>query len=263
MHAADWQQHDLLPEPAQRIITACAVRPGERIYEVGPGGGALTGLMLAAGAQVLAVEIDGQRVRSLTERYHTKCVSDHLRVVNADACQFIPPFTQPWRVIANPPFQHTADLLRRWLLDPPEAGMPYAIDLLIQAQAAHKLSAGAGSWTRSSVLLYLVGAPRVGMRLARNAVRPAARVDMALWTWRCHQSPLDSRTLRAVDLLLEQAFRGDHQVRQALRGLATPTILKRQGREHGWDPDGPARAVPPLAWLELARFLLSINRLPG
>ncbi|TVR12337.1 MAG: hypothetical protein EA401_09300 [Planctomycetota bacterium] len=263
MHSTQWQQHDLLPGPAHRLVQSCAVALHEQIYEVGPGTGSLTGPMLETGARVVAVEIDGQRVRSLGERFRDACARDQLRVVNGDACTFTPPFTQPWRVIANPPFQHTADLLRHWLLCPPAAGMPYAIDLLIQAQAAQKLSAGSGAWTRSSVLLHLAGLPRQGMRLSRSVVQPPSRVDLAHWSWRCHHDPLDVPTLRAVDYILQQAFRGDHRVRQALRSVATPAILKRQGRDHGWDPDGPARAVPPQAWLELTRFLLHIKRIPS
>ncbi|HWV47901.1 MAG TPA: rRNA adenine N-6-methyltransferase family protein, partial [Microbacterium sp.] len=42
----------------RKIVQAGAVRPGERVVEVGPGLGSLTLAILEAGATVTAVEID-------------------------------------------------------------------------------------------------------------------------------------------------------------------------------------------------------------
>ena len=45
------------------------VTPGRRILEIGPGLGILTGALLAAGADVTAVEVDRRMVAHLRDRF--------------------------------------------------------------------------------------------------------------------------------------------------------------------------------------------------
>ena len=257
------QQHDVNPALAEKLIADLRLNETTAVYEVGPGLGALTKPILAAGPPVVAVEIDAARASGLRQSCADYFDSGQLRLLCSDARRFIPDVAGPWRIIANPPFQHSAELLTTWLVESAAIGFPQAMDLVIQQQTALKWVGESGRWTRSSVLLRLVGTPYLRQRLRRNDVTPPARVDLAWWTWRIH--PSDDRPdhfqLQRVARLLEVAFRGDHSVRQALRGIATGPILKRQGKEYGWDPDGPSRAVPPRAWLALANFLASIGKL--
>ena len=67
--------------------------------------------------------------------------------------------------------------------------------------------------------------------------------------------------MRMVDALLEIAFAGPHSVREALRKVATPAIFKRQGKMHHWHSDNHPRELSTDAWLALARFLRSINKI--
>lgn len=47
------------PNTAAKIVTACAIAPGDTVIEIGPGRGALTGLLVGSGAgTVLALEKD-------------------------------------------------------------------------------------------------------------------------------------------------------------------------------------------------------------
>ena len=138
-----------------------------------------------------------------------------------------------------------------WLLESAAVGYPPAMDLLIQHQTALKW-VGKGRWTKTSVLLRLLGTPHLRQRLRRNDVTPPARVDLSWFTWRAYpaEDQPDHAALQRVSQLIDLAFKGDHSVRQALRGVATGPILKRQGKMHGWDPDGP----PRVAWLRWRNF---------
>lgn len=256
------QQHDLVLPTAERLIAALHLDPKVPVYEVGPGMGALTLPILHRGVQVVAVEIDPARAAHLAKVAQTFIDSGQLRLLCCDGRRFIPDLTPPWRVIANPPFQHSATLLQTWLLESAPLPLPQAVDLVLQYQTALKLVGETDRWTRSSVLWRLAGRPQVVQRLQRQDVSPPARVDLAWWSWRLDEQAPDPQRLRRVAHLVELAFRGDHRVRQALSGVATGPILKRQGKANGWDPDGPARMVPPQAWLALADFLASIGKLP-
>lgn len=47
------------PERVYQVLAECGLRPGARVLEVGPGTGQVTGHLVAAGAQVVAVELGG------------------------------------------------------------------------------------------------------------------------------------------------------------------------------------------------------------
>ncbi|TVR43968.1 MAG: hypothetical protein EA402_08315 [Planctomycetota bacterium] len=258
------QQHDLQPALAAELVAGLRLRgDGPLVYEIGPGQGALTAPALASGASVVAVEIDPQRVRALQQRFAEALASGQLQLQQADGRRFLPRQLPAagWRVLANPPFQHSAELLQHWILGSVAMGLPTAIDLVLQAETARKLCPQPGAWTRSGVLLAACGQARLGRVLGRRAVQPPSRVDLAWWSWRRHPQAPDHGRLQALAALLERGFRGDHSLRQALRGMSTPAILKRQAAEHHWNPDGPARALSPEAWLSLSDFLRSVGKI--
>ncbi len=243
------QQHDLRPDIAARFVVGTRVKPGERVLDAGAGNGAITAELLAIGAQVTAAEFAPERLQVLHQRFGTAC-----EVVSADLRSWDPGFVGPWRVVANPPFQLTAQLVRGWVLGPRP---PHALDLVLQHETAEKLSAPG---TRSGALLACAGQATFVARLPRDATTPSARVDLAVWRFRRDYEALPQE-LAAVDRLLERAFAGPHTVAEALRGVATSVQLKRQGAENGWDPRAHPRLVPPPAWLPLARLLAMCGKL--
>jgi 23S rRNA (adenine-N6)-dimethyltransferase len=86
---------------------------------------------------------------------------------------------EPYRVIANPPFGLTTDVLAK-LLDRPERG-PERVDLIVQKEVATKLSARPPITLRAAAW-----APwwsfTLGRTVGRNAFRPSPGVDAALLT---------------------------------------------------------------------------------
>jgi 23S rRNA (adenine-N6)-dimethyltransferase len=244
------QQHDLDPVVAARFVSGTRVRAGETVLDAGAGLGAITAELVAAGCQVTAAERDPQRLAELRRRFSGMPVT----VVDADLRSWDPGFVGPWRVVANPPFQLTAGLVRLWILgDRP----PHSLDLVLQRETAEKLSAPG---TRSGALLACAGQATFVARLDRAATSPPSRVDLAVWRFR-RAPAADPAGLRAVDALLVRAFAGPRTVTEALRGIASAVQLRRQGAEHGWNPQGHPREVPPQAWLPLARLLAMCGKL--
>ena len=78
-------QNFLLDPRIPRETVRRAVWPlGAPVLEIGPGGGALTAELLAAGFRVTAVEIDAALAALLHERFAAEVAGERLRVVVGD-----------------------------------------------------------------------------------------------------------------------------------------------------------------------------------
>lgn len=65
-----WGQNFLVDRSAaDRIVKAAQIAPGESVVEIGPGDGALTRGLAAAGGRLVAIEIDPARAEALTAEF--------------------------------------------------------------------------------------------------------------------------------------------------------------------------------------------------
>jgi 23S rRNA (adenine-N6)-dimethyltransferase len=85
------------------------VRPGELVLDLGAGSGMLTRALVDAGARVVAVEPDRRLGAALRRLPVTVLAVDALDLRLPD---------EPFRVVANLPFLHAAELCRRLFGDP-------------------------------------------------------------------------------------------------------------------------------------------------
>jgi 16S rRNA A1518/A1519 N6-dimethyltransferase RsmA/KsgA/DIM1 with predicted DNA glycosylase/AP lyase activity len=252
-------QHDLSPVAAATVVAQATLSAKTPVLEVGPGLGALTADILKTGATVLAIERDPQRVEHLKKRFASALTQQQLTLLCGDAARVLPTMPASWQVIANPPFSLTSTLVRRWLLT---AQPPLAMTLVLQKEAAEKLTGVELGHTRTSILSHLVGKPVIAHHLPRNAVTPPSRVDLAVWCFRRHAQIPHQELLLSVDRLLAIAFAGPRTLREALRSVATSVQLRRQAAAHGWFLDDHPRTVTPAAWIDLAQLLLTCGKLP-
>lgn len=98
----------------RRIVDSVAPRAGETIIEIGPGQGALTGLLVESGARVIAIELDHDLIPRLLQSFSRR---ENFRLVEADAmrvdyCELIAPETSA-RVVANLPYYISTPILQR------------------------------------------------------------------------------------------------------------------------------------------------------
>src|SRR5215468_12743406 len=98
----------------RRIVDSVAPRMGQTIVEIGPGHGALTGLLLESGARVIAVELDPELISPLSRMFSGR---DNFRLIEADAlkvdyCELIAPDAAA-RVVANLPYYISTPVLQR------------------------------------------------------------------------------------------------------------------------------------------------------
>ncbi|MDQ6659152.1 MAG: methyltransferase domain-containing protein [Actinomycetota bacterium] len=165
--AQSWGWHRLDADWSRTIVDAADIRPGERIVEIGAGTGSLTAALVAAGAQVLAVELHPARVAQLRSRFAGAAVT----VVECDARDFRWP-RQPFRVLANPPFGISGQLMRA-LLDPRNALR--RADLVLQRAVVDRYVDGTRGTQRQFAMTR-------GLLVPRSAFSPRPPVDTAVLT---------------------------------------------------------------------------------
>lgn len=161
-----WGWHRLEPSWAARFVSDARIAPGDLVVDVGAGTGAVTAPLVAAGARVIAVELHPRRVAVLRDRF----ADDDVTVVRADAADLRLP-RRPFRVVANPPFAVTSQVLKRLLA--PGSRLVRA-DLVVQRAAALRWAAGrapgAGRWASDYRL-------DLGRTVPRRAFSPRPPVD--------------------------------------------------------------------------------------
>jgi 23S rRNA (adenine-N6)-dimethyltransferase len=165
---------------AKAIVADAGVAAGDLVVDIGAGSGMLTRALVDAGARVVAVEPD----RRLGARLRTLPVT----VLAEDALSVAWP-REPFRVVANLPFAHAADICRRLFSDP--AVPLVSADLIVEWDFAAKrarlwpsTAQGVvwGAWYELSVVRRIearafVPVPSVaaGILRARRRERPLVR----------------------------------------------------------------------------------------
>lgn len=195
-----------------KIVQTAQVRKRDLVLEIGPGTGALTAKLLAAGASVLAIEADRQ-LASLVREFELQgaplqlICGDVLQVnlsfvIEEARSRFVP---QRLLVVANLPYHLTGPILGRLL----EASSLFsAFYLLVQKEVAERLSATPPSRHSSplGVLLHLYGKPRLAFSVAPSCFWPAPKIFSALLALELHPPRLGAVELELFRQFLHQAF---------------------------------------------------------
>jgi 16S rRNA (adenine1518-N6/adenine1519-N6)-dimethyltransferase len=105
----------------RRIIETVAPRSGDHILEIGPGQGAMTRELVAAGANLLAVELDRRFAPLLAKEF---AGNERVRIVEADILKtdlpalLATPDCSRWKVAANLPYNISSQVLLKFLETP-------------------------------------------------------------------------------------------------------------------------------------------------
>lgn len=169
------------------LVAAAGPLPGGRFIEVGPGTGVLTERLLAAGATVLAVELD-QGLHALLQR---TLVPLGLQLIHGDALATknrlhpaIEAFAAvgPWRLAANLPYDVALPVILNAVALPIP---PERLVVTIQKEAAQRLVSqpGDAAWGATAAVLQAAGEPKIVRQLPPGCFFPPPRVDSAILTW--------------------------------------------------------------------------------
>jgi 16S rRNA (adenine1518-N6/adenine1519-N6)-dimethyltransferase len=169
------------------IVAAAELEPGDRVVEIGPGLGVLTRRLLAAGASVLAVELDPRLAEWL--RAELGAVPG-FELIEGDALNLDPDAMFPgldFKLVANIPYHITSPLLHAFL----EGERPPTLAVvLVQAEVAERVAAPAGQMSYLSVFVQNVASADVVARVPAAAFEPAPKVDSAVLRLRRRAEPV-------------------------------------------------------------------------
>jgi 23S rRNA (adenine-N6)-dimethyltransferase len=213
---------------AAELVRDAGVRPGDLVVELGAGSGRLTAELARSARQVVAVELDPAWAERLRGRWET------VEVVVADAAGVALP-SEPFRVVANLPFDRTTAILRH-LLDDPRIPLVRA-DLIVAWGVALKRSRPWPS-TVNNVLWGAWYSCSLARRLPRRAFDPPPSVDAGVLVFERRARPLVPESLwRAYRGFVAGGFRrgvGSVAPARALRRIGVFGAAPRQLDAHQW-----------------------------
>ncbi len=223
--------------------------------EIGPGLGALTGLLAGAGASVVAVEVD----RGLAAHLRDRLVGGTVEIVEAD---FLKVPAQEWRlrfpaggtVVGNLPYSISSPIVLR-LIELRDR-FPRAV-LMLQREVVDRLCAGPGGkeYGILSVYLGVLAQARREFVVRRACFHPAPDVDSAVMSVR-FAGEYPETLVAALRTVVRAAFA--HR-RKTLRNAPVPFLPGGTAQwcelllAAGIDPAGRAEEALPAAYLALAR----------
>jgi 23S rRNA (adenine-N6)-dimethyltransferase len=220
---------------AAELVRAAHLQRDDLVLDLGAGTGRLTAPLAQYSDRVVAVEIDAALAAGLRRRFR------QVNVLTADVLQVALP-REPFKVVANPPFDGATALLRR-LLDPRVPLL--SADLIVQWGLACKR---ASIWPSTELGSYW-GAwfeLDVRRRLPRCVFTPPPAVDAGLLRVDRRARPLVPVTeLRAYAEFLSRGYR------HGLRAVVPWRRLKAWEAELGLDRHAQPRDLDAAHWAEL------------
>ena len=237
------------------IVALADVATGSHVLEIGPGLGVLTGALLAAGANVTAVEVDSRLAAHLRSRYEERIASGDLRLVEADVLDT--PLeeiaTPPYDVVANLPYHITSPVLHYLLGDEPR---PERFVLMVQREVAERIASARGDMSYLSVFVQYHARVRVAQTVPASAFEPSPDVQSALLVGETQPRRLDADAEEQLWRLVQAGFR---ERRKMLHNVL-PRQLPQVGRERfdtalanvGIAPDRRPQTVSVEEWMALA-----------
>ncbi len=171
-------QHFLIePKVLERIAAQAGAGPDDRVIEVGPGLGALTGPLLATGATVYAVEKDRRFVEVLTDRFKDNPRLQLVRsdILEVDLSSYALGEPHSLIVVGNIPYSLTSSILeflvrqRQWVR---------RAVLTIQKEVAQRIIAKPGGKAFSSISLFVSVAfkPSIAFQISSGCFYPRPKV---------------------------------------------------------------------------------------
>ena len=206
----------------RRIVRLADVQSDDVVLEVGPGIGSLTLGLLAAGAQVIAVEIDPVLATALPDTVARLRPDDvgRMTVLEADALRVADVPGSPTALIANLPYNVAVPIVLHLLASVPslERGL-----VMVQAEVADRLVAAPGSrvYGVPSVKLAWYARGRRAGSVPASVFWPVPRVESGLVSLHRHDPPVTLASRTEVFACIDAAFAQRRKtLRAALAGWA-------------------------------------------
>ena len=259
-------QNFLLSEAVrEHIVSVLEVEEGKHVWEIGPGIGALTTLLLARGAQVTAFEIDHGFCRILSEQAFTD--DDNFSLICGDALKTLPKELErvgcPDRLCGNLPYNVGSVVIAKLL---ESSYRPQVMAFTLQKEVVDRICAVPGSkdWSSFSLLGQMDYEPSLAFSINSGAFYPPPNVTSSVVVFKLRPNsrvPDDVRP--AFMLLIRELFSQRRKtIKNNLLSGKVGSILGKSGVESllltaSLDPSLRAEALSWEQFLSLSSSLCS------
>ncbi len=243
-------QHFLAdPNITRKIVAEADIRDGDQVLEVGAGTGTLTSALVAAGAHVVAYEVDSGLEPALSEVLHGMDVDVRIEdITKVDLALVVGEGN--WKMVANLPYNVGTPLLMDALRT---LHTIKHFVVLVQKEVAERLVAVPGSrdYGIPSVVAQIYSEPRLAFVVPPQVFLPPPNVGSAVVVMNRVASGAESE--RAV--VLAQAAFGQRRkmLRRSLSSMfddPAPLLVSA-----GVDPTSRAEELGPGDYLRMARLM--------
>lgn len=238
----------------RKVVRDAGVGAGDLVVEVGPGLGSLTLALRAAGARVVAVEVDAGMVRALTDVVGN---DPHVRVVHADALQYDYRGAigdQSAVLVSNLPYNIATPILMTAL----RSGAFSRLLVMVQREVGERWIAGPGDALYGGVSVKIAALATAGIagRVSRRAFYPVPNVDSVTVLIEPRPRPVTD-DVKGLFALVDAGFsQRRKRLRNTLAGVGHPPGSVEAALEHIGRPYGArAEELGLDEWVRLAAAL--------
>lgn len=236
----------------RKSLELAAIGPGQPVVEIGPGLGTLSGALLAAGAELWAVERDPSLHAHLAaeppgppERFHL-LLGD---AVEHPLAGFPAPPGREFKVVANLPYAIATPWLDAVLSGP----LPERMVLMLQREAAQRYWAGPGSKSFGAISIALQAAYAIGRAHAVSAACFYPRPDVDSSLLPLERLPQPYRFPAAAAAAIRACFRQRRkQIGAILRGMPAGALWLEQLQAHGIPLRSRPEDIAVPLWVSMA-----------
>lgn len=240
----------------ERIVRAIGPAKGDNLVEIGPGQGAITGLLLERCSTVHVVELD----RDLIPRLEAKFAAyPQLHIHSADALKFdfaaLGSPQRPLRVVGNLPYNISTPLIFHLLQ---YRGLINDMHFMLQKEVVARMAATPGDkdYGRLSIMCQYHCAVEFLFEVGPHCFRPAPKVDSAIVRLTPRPQPqVIAKNPQLLDTVVKTAFQ---QRRKTLRNALKQVVDDPQHfAACGIDPALRAETLSVADFVHLANQLHS------
>jgi 16S rRNA (adenine1518-N6/adenine1519-N6)-dimethyltransferase len=256
-------QHFLEATWAAKLVAAVAPAPGEPFVEIGPGLGALTRPLLAAGAVIRAIEVDRDLAATLSDAALPALTIVEGDFLAIDDAVMLPPGSAAVRIVGNLPYNLSSPILMRILALARATGRVVDATVMLQREVADRVlaSPGTGDYGPLAVVLGLYADRTRLLALPPGAFRPPPEVHSSVIRLAFRAPTVPVARFEAVDRLVRVAFQ---QRRKTLANALRPLVpeaadLPGQLAALGIDATRRPETLTPAEFVRLADALIPLS----
>lgn len=176
-----WGQNFMISRRArERVVAELSPQPDETVWEIGPGLGGITALLVGRAREVVVFEVDHGLMTILDQRF-----GDAVRIVAGDAVKtLVEEAGRADRIVGNLPYRSAAAIVTSILETPRVLAAARRLVFTVQREVAHRMVAEPGSsdYSPFSVLCAISTAARLAGTLSPGNFYPAPDVVSSIVT---------------------------------------------------------------------------------